>query len=131
MTLLAQRRHSIKSIKSMKFAQELRNSIDARLAIIVSTTSLGGLAIAHWNGLRLAGQSKYGGAFASLHYDLGFSQAAWAVFSLVVLAGISVGIATRLKSIESRRLAAQLFMSAGAFCLVNLVLLLFQPVGTQ
>ena len=113
----------------MKFTQELRNSIDARLAKIASVTNLGGFAVAHWNGLRLAGQSKYGGAFANLHYDLGFSQVVWAVFSLVMLAGISVGIATRLKSVESRRLAAQLFMSAGAFCLLNLVLLLLQPIG--
>ena len=116
---------------SMKFARELRNSIDARLAIIAMITSLGGFAIAHWNGHRLAGESKYGGSFANLHYDLGFSQAAWAVFSVMMFVGISIGIATRLKSIESRRLAAQLFMSAGIFCLLNLILLEFQPIGTQ
>lgn len=115
----------------MKFARELRDSIDARLAIIALTTSLVGFAIAHWNGLRLAGESKYGGEFANLHYDIGFSQAAWTVFSIVMFVGISVGIASRLKSIESRRLAAQLFVSAGLFCLLNLVLLVFQPIGTQ
>ena len=116
---------------SKNFAHELRNSIDTRLAIIAVTTSLGGFAVAHWNGLRLAGESKYGGSFANLHYDLGFSQAAWAVFSVVMFVGISIGIATRLKSIESRRLAAQLFVSAGIFCLLNLVLLAFRPVGTH
>jgi hypothetical protein len=79
----------------------------------------------------LAGESKYGGSFANLHYDLGFSQAVWAVFSVVMLAGISIGVATRFKSIESRRLAAQLFISAGIFCLLNLVLLTFDPIGTQ
>lgn len=115
----------------MKFARELRNSIDARLAIIAAITSLGGFAIAHWNGLRLAGESKYGGSFANLHYDLGFSQVVWAVFAVLMLAGISIGITTRLKSIESRRLAVQLFMSAGIFCLLNLALLAFHPIGTQ
>ena len=116
---------------SMKFARELRDSIDARLAIIAVVTSVVGFAIAHWNGLRLAGESKYGGLFANLHYDLGFSQVVWAVFSVVMLAGISVGVATRLKSIESRRLAMQLFMSAGIFCLLNLVLLAFHRIGVQ
>ena len=85
-----------KLTNSMKFAQEFRSSIDARVAKIAITTSLGGFALLHWNGLRLAGKSKYDGAFAKPHYDLGFSQAVWAVFSVVILVILLNRFSTRI-----------------------------------
>ena len=110
----------------MKIAQELRNCLDARLAIIATTTSVVGLGVAHWNGLRAASESKYGGAFAKLHYDLAFGQAVWAVFSIMMVVAIPIVIATRRKPNESRTLAVQLFIAVGIFCIVNLVLLAFR-----
>ena len=101
---------------AMIFGQALRESLDARLAILATATNLGGFVVAHWNGLRTAKETAHGGAFADLYYDIGFGQGAWAVFSVTVFAGIAVGIVTRFKSCESRRLAAQLFVSAGIFC---------------
>ena len=114
-----------------KFAEELRDSVDARLALIATASSIGGFAIAHWNGLRLASESKLGGPFADLRYDLGFGQASWAVFSFLMFLGIAIGIATRRETARSRRLAAQLFMSAGLFCALNLVVQAVQPVGAH
>ena len=44
----------------------------------------------------------------------------------MIVAAISIGIATRLKSSESRRIAARLFVSAGIYGMLNLVLLAFR-----
>ena len=113
----------------MKIAQELRNCLDVSMTINKPNTSLVGLGVAHWNGLRAASESQYGGAFAKLHNELAFSQAAWAVISILMVVAISIGIATRRKSNESRRLATQLFIAVGIFCVFNLVLLAFRSDG--
>ena len=113
----------------MKFAQELRSFLDARLVIIATTTTVLGFGASHWNGLRAAGESPYGGEFASAAYDIAFGQAAWTVMSLVIAATVILGFATGGKSYESRRLAVQLIITTVIFAALNLALLAYRASG--
>ena len=110
----------------MKFAQELKSFLDTRLMIMSASACVIGLGLAHWNGLRAAVESSYGGAFASLAYDVAFGQVAWVVISVVLGATVIVGFATKGKSYESRRLAVQLIITSMIYAALNLVLLAFK-----
>lgn len=110
----------------MKFAEEIKSFLDARLAIIASTTSVVGLGAAHWNGLRAAGESSYGGAFAAAHYEIAFGYVTWTVMVVLIAAAGIVGLATGGKSRESRRFVVQLFMTLAIFGALNLILLQFR-----
>jgi len=110
----------------LKFTQELRTFLDARLVAFVATTIIVGFGVAHWNGLRAAAESTAGGQFASLAYDLGFGQATWIVVLVVIAAAIVSSFAKGLKSYESRRLAVQLIMTTVIFSVLNLALLVYR-----
>ena len=113
----------------MKFAQELRSFLDTRLVIMSASACLIGFGLAHWNGLRAAAESPYGGAFASLAYDIAFGQIVLAVILVVFGATAIVGFATKVKSYESRRLAVQLMITSMIFAALNLVFLAFKTSG--
>ena len=113
----------------MKFAEEFKSFLDTRLAVIASTTSVVGLGAAHWNGLRAAGESSYGGGFAATYYEIAFGHVTSTVMVILIAAAGLVGIATGGLSIESRRLVVQLFMTLVIFGALNLILLQFRLSG--
>lgn len=113
----------------MKFAKEIKSFLDARLAIIASTTSVVGLGAAHWNGLRAVGESSHGGAFAAAYYEIAFGHVIWTVMVILIAAAGIVGLATGGKSRESRRFVVQLFITLAIFGALNLVLLQFRLSG--
>ncbi len=113
----------------MKFTQELRAFLDARLAAFAAATIIVGFGVAHWNGLRAVGESTADGQFASLAYDIAFGQATWIVVLVVIAAAFVSSFVKGLKSYESRRLAVQLVMTTVIFSVLNLALLAYRATG--
>jgi hypothetical protein len=118
------------SIKSMKFTQELRTFLDARLVVFAATTIVVGFGVAHWSGLRAAAESTAGGQFAALAYDIAFGQAVSIVLLIVVAAAVVGSFVKGLKSYEARRLAVQLMMTTVIFAALNLALLAYRSTGS-
>jgi hypothetical protein len=110
----------------MKFTQEIRSFLDARLAVFTAMTIVVGFGAAHWSGLRAAAESTAGGQFASLAYDIAFGQASWTVVLIVIAAAFVGSFFKGLRSYESRRLAVQLMMATIIFMGLNLALLAFR-----
>ena len=113
----------------MKFTQELRTYLDARLAVFVFATTVLGFGVAHWNGTRAA-QSASEDIFATLAYDVAFSQAAWIVILVLIAVAFIGSLFKGLWSYEGKRLAIQLMFANLFFALCNLALLAFRAAAS-
>ena len=85
-----------------------------------------GFGIAHWNGLRLAEDTTAGPSFGSVYYELGFSQGAWSVQFLVIVAALIAGVAQILKLGDFTRLAVQLAATSVIYAALQFATLLIR-----
>ena len=109
----------------MKLSRDLLRFFDTRLLILMVATALSGFGIAHWYGNKVRLDYSEHVFLASLGYEIGFSQALWAVHISLLVAGLIVAAVTRVSSEAAKRLVVQLFIVSGGFAALSFAAVLF------